>query len=98
LFGCQPQAAKVVAETAVLAYELDRRALGRLFDEEPELINTFARSLALLAWRESKDGIAGVEPEPAAIERLTHLHHGQIEAAYHAETPAVLLGPVPVSA
>jgi small-conductance mechanosensitive channel/CRP-like cAMP-binding protein len=96
LFGCQAQDAKVVAETAVLAYELDRRALARLLDEDPALIDVLARSLALLSWRESKEGASGREPEPAVIDRLTHLHRGQIEAAYRAEAPASL--PSPVSA
>ncbi len=97
LFACQSQAAKVVAETAVLAYELERHALARMLDEDPELIGVLSRSLALLAWRESKDGIAGREPEPAAIDRLTHLHRGQIEAAYRTEAP-IVLSPISVPA
>lgn len=98
LFACQPQAAKVVAETAVLAYELERRALARMLEEDPELISVLSRSLAMLAWRESKDGIAGLEPEPAAIDRLTHLHRGQIEAAYRVDLPAVEMGKVGIPA
>ncbi|OAN48441.1 hypothetical protein A6A04_20120 [Paramagnetospirillum marisnigri] len=87
LFACQPQAAKVVAETAVLAFELDRRALARMLEDDPAVIDVLAHSLALLAWRDSKDGASGREPEPAAITRLANVHRGQIEAAYRSVEP-----------
>ena len=82
LFGGQPQVATVTAETAVLVFEFERRALAAMIEEDPALTDTLARSLALLAWRESKDSVAGVDPEPAVIERLTNLHRGRIHAAY----------------
>lgn len=80
LFACQPQAATVLAETAVLAYELDRRALARLFAETPDLIQTLAQALGQLSWRESNP--SEIEPQPAVINRLINLHRGQIEANY----------------
>jgi len=98
LFACQPQVAKVVAETAVLAYEFERRALARLLEEDPGLIDVLAQALAMLAWRESKEGAGGREPEPAAIQRLTHLHRGQIEAAYRAEAPLAVVEKIAVPA
>lgn len=82
LFACQPQAATVQAETAVLAYELDRRALAGLIQETPELIATLAQALARLAWSETHIDNQGIEPPPAVMERLIHLHRGQIEASY----------------
>ena len=87
LFGCQPQVATVIAETAVLAYEFERRALAAMIAEDATLPDTFARSLALLAWRESRDCVAGIDPEPSVIERLTNLHRGRIHAAYMLEAP-----------
>ncbi|MEI8397453.1 MAG: mechanosensitive ion channel family protein, partial [Rhodospirillaceae bacterium] len=89
LFGCQPQVATVTAETAALVYEFERRALAAMIAEDPTLADTLARSLALLAWRESKDSIAGVDPEPAVIGRLTNLHRGRIQAAYMLDAPSV---------
>lgn len=80
LFACQPQAATVLAETAVLAYELDRRALARLFAATPGLIQTLAQALGQLSWRESNP--SEIEPQPAVINRLINLHRGQIEANY----------------
>ena len=82
LFACQPQAATVQAETAVLAYELDRRALSGLIQETPELIATLAQALARLAWSETHIDNQGIEPPPAVMERLIHLHRGQMEANY----------------
>ena len=82
LFACQPQAAKVVAETAVLVYEFERRALAAMLEQDSTLLDVLAGSLAHLAWRESPDSVAGVEPEPAVINRLTNLYRGQIAAAY----------------
>ena len=81
LFACQAQAATVLAETAVLAYELDRRAVSRLFAETPELVQTLAQALAQLSWRESNAG-ADIEPQPAVIERLVNVFRGQIESNY----------------
>lgn len=82
LFGCQPQVAKVVAETAALVYEFERRSLAAMLDEDPALADVFAHSLAQLSWRDSPDSVAGVEPEPAVISRPTNLYRGQIQAAY----------------
>ncbi|MBF0159740.1 MAG: mechanosensitive ion channel family protein [Magnetococcales bacterium] len=82
LFCCQPQVATVVAETAVLVYEFGRQALATVLADDPSLLDSFAHSLALLAWRESKDSVVGVDPEPATIQRLTNLYRGQIHAAY----------------
>jgi len=72
----------VTAETAVLAYEFDRRAFARLISETPELIDTFASALAHLAWRETYQHSADEEPPPDVIERLINLYRGQIEANY----------------
>ncbi len=82
LFSCQPQAATVQAETAVLAYELDRRALTLLIQETPSLIQTLAHALALLSWSETHTDSPGIEPPPAVIERLINLYRGQIEDNY----------------
>lgn len=82
LFACQSHNATVLAETAVLVYEFDRRALGILFDETPVLVDTFANALAFLSWRESHRGNPNEEPPAAAIERLINLYRGQIEANY----------------
>lgn len=82
LFACQAQAATVLAETAVLAYELDRRALAQIFNETPDLINTLAKTLAYLNWSETQIGHAGTEPSPEVIARLVNLYRGQIESNY----------------
>ena len=87
LFACQTHHATVLAETAVLIYEFDRRALARLIDETPDLIGTFAAALADLSWRETHRGAPEDEPPAAAVERLVHLYCGQIEANYRRPPP-----------
>jgi small-conductance mechanosensitive channel/CRP-like cAMP-binding protein len=82
LFACQGHSAAVMAETALLVYEFERRALARLIDESPELIQTFAVALAQLNWRETRLDNPDEEPPPAVIDRLVNLHRGQIEANY----------------
>jgi small-conductance mechanosensitive channel len=82
LFACQAHNATVTAETAVLVYELDRRALGKLIDETPELIDTLAMALALASWRETHRGNPDEEPPKATLDRLVNLYRGQIEANY----------------
>jgi CRP-like cAMP-binding protein len=82
LFACQGHSSTVVAETAVLAYEFERRALARLLAETPELLETFAMALAQLHYRETHPGRAEDDLPAAAIARLVHLHRGQIEANY----------------
>ncbi len=89
LFACQAHNATVTAETAVLVYELDRRALGKLFDETPELVDTLATSLAHVAWRETNRGNPDAEPPRAALDRLINLYRGQIEANYGHRKEAV---------
>ncbi|MEI6560422.1 MAG: hypothetical protein WCO00_18675, partial [Rhodospirillaceae bacterium] len=70
-----------------LVYEFERRALAAMLEEDPALADILAHSLAQLAWRESKDSVAGIEPEPSVIERLTNLYRGRIHAAYLLEAP-----------
>ncbi|MBF0190963.1 MAG: mechanosensitive ion channel family protein [Magnetococcales bacterium] len=82
LFCHQPQVATAIAETAALIYEFDRKALAAMIAEEPSLLDACAHSLALLAWRESKDSLAGAEPALAVIDDLTNLYRGQIHANY----------------
>ncbi|CAN5910403.1 hypothetical protein BH11PSE3_BH11PSE3_30220 [soil metagenome] len=91
LFACQAHNATVVAETAVLAYEFDRRALARLIGETPELIDTLATALAHLAWQDTYRHSADEEPPPEVIERLTNLYRGQIEANYRLRPAATPL-------
>jgi small-conductance mechanosensitive channel len=86
LFACQAHNATVLAETAVLVYEFDRRALAGLIVETPQLIETFASALAHLSWRETHRGNPNEEPLPAVIDRLINLYRGQIEANYRLET------------
>ena len=93
LFACQPHNATVTAETAVLMYEFDRRAFGRLIAETPGLIETFASALAHLAWRETYQHSADEEPPTDVIDRLVNLYRGQIEANYGSRTE-----PVPLAA
>ena len=82
LFACQAHNATVLAETAVLIYEFERRAFARLIDESPELIDTFSTALAHLDWRESRGHSTIEEPPPEVIDRLVNLYRGQIEANY----------------
>lgn len=82
LFACQAHNATVTAETAVLVYELDRRALSRLIAETPDVIGIFASALADLSWRERNGSNPNDEPPAAVIDRLVNLYRGQIEANY----------------
>ena len=93
LFACQSQRATAVAETAVLVYELDRRSLAAMLEEDPTLLDTLSVSLAHLAWRESPDSIPGVEPDPSVIHRLTNLNRGQLQAAYMPSAKPLALMP-----
>ncbi|MBF0273368.1 MAG: mechanosensitive ion channel family protein [Magnetococcales bacterium] len=96
LFCHQPQVATAIAETAALVYEFDRKALAVMIAEEPSLVDACSHSLALLAWRESKDSVAGVEPDPAVIDHLTNLYRGQIHANYLYDDMPVRTERVPV--
>lgn len=91
LFACQAHNATVLAETAVLIYEFERRAFGRLIDETPELIDTFSTALAQLDWRESHGHSTIDEPPPEVIGRLINLYRGQIEANYGSHLEAAPL-------
>ena len=82
LFACQAHNATVVAETAVLLYEFNRRALSQLIAETPDLIETLAAALAHLSWRETHRGNPDEDPPQAVIARLVPLYCGQIEANY----------------
>ena len=88
LFSCQGHNATVLAETALLVYEFDRRALARLIAETPELIEILALALAHLNWRETRRDNPDEEPPPAVIDRLVNLYRGQIEANYGPRLPA----------
>ena len=94
LFACQAHNATVTAETAVLVYEFERRALARLFAGTPDLIDVFATALAQLSWREANRDKTDEEPPRAALDRLVNLHRGQIEANYGPRAAT----PVPVAA
>ena len=72
----------MVAETAVLLYEFERKALARLIDETPELTLALAQALAQLNWREASTGNAQLEPPQAVLARLVNLYRGQIESNY----------------
>ena len=71
----------MLAETAVLAYEFNRHALGKLLVETPDVAATLATALAHLTWRE---GHLGSEEEipPVVLDRLVNTYRGQIEANY----------------
>lgn len=79
LFCMDLQAATVVAETDVLAYELTREALAALFAEQAELKLVMAEALARVSGRQASDG---APRDPAALQRLQRLYEGQIEASY----------------
>lgn len=81
LFACQAHNATVTAETAVLAYEFDRRALAALLAETPALATTLATALAQLSWHESHRGQEDDMP-PAVLDRLVNIYRGQMEANY----------------
>ena len=81
LFASQAHNATVSAETAVLAYEFDRRALAKLLAETPELATTLATALARLTWAEKHRGHEDDIP-PEALERLINIYRGQMEANY----------------
>lgn len=82
LFACQVQAATVLAETAVLAYELDQNALRRLLQKNPEAILQFAHALAQLEWRDANPQSVESEPQELVLHRLVNINLGQIEANY----------------
>jgi small-conductance mechanosensitive channel/CRP-like cAMP-binding protein len=82
LFAGATHNAAVLAETAVLIYEFERRAFARLLRETPELVGTFATALAQLTWQDTHRQSSNEEAPPEVIERLTNLYLGQIEANY----------------
>ncbi len=82
LIACLPQAAKAVAETPTLIYELHQSALQTLIHRNPEIVDALASNLAQLRMMQagrsdSADGQTG-----GALAHLVNHYRGQIEANY----------------
>jgi CRP-like cAMP-binding protein len=89
LFACLPCGATVFAESDSLIFELTREALQTLLREDPSLLNSFARNLAMLSVKRNYFETEGIEPDSDVSEYLVNQYQGQIRANY--EVQAIFL-------
>lgn len=82
LFACLPYGATVFAEVDSLIFELTQENFQLLLKEDPSLLQSFARNLAVLSWNRAHSDTEGLEPEAAIIDHLMNQYQGQIRANY----------------
>jgi len=88
LFAFMPHEATVAAEADALIYELSKESLQRLLKLHPELIETFASTLAELNLEEERaisfDGVIKSDE----IDHIKTIYMGQLEANYGSASTA----------
>ena len=82
LFACLPYGATVFAEVDSLIFEFTQEALQQLLREDPSLLDSFARNLALLSWNRTHSNGEGAAPDADIIDNLMKQYQGQIKANY----------------
>jgi hypothetical protein len=82
LFACLPLGATVFAEVDSLIFELTRESFQLLLKEDPSLLQSFARNLAMLSWNRAHSDTESTEPEAVIVEHLMNQYQGQIKANY----------------
>jgi small-conductance mechanosensitive channel/CRP-like cAMP-binding protein len=88
LVACLPQAAKVVAETPTLIYELHQSALQVLIRSNPTLVDSLVNNLAQIRLAQSsQNALEGTQPGDS-LEHLISSYRGQIEANYDVRSTA----------
>jgi len=82
LFAFMPHEATVTTEADALIYELSKESLQRLLKLHPELIETFASTLAELNLEEERalsvDGVI----KSGEVDHIKNIYMGQLEANY----------------
>jgi len=89
LFGFMPHPATVTAEADVLVYELNKTSLDKLFKLYPELMESFALTLAELNLAKMR---AVFQRDAVRQEQLAHMksiYVGQLEANYRNSSQAL---------
>jgi len=82
LFALMPQVATVTAEADALIYELSKESLQRLIELHPELIETFALTLADLSLEQERNTSVDGTIKPGEIGHIKNIYIGQLEANY----------------
>lgn len=82
LFACLPYGATVFAEVDSLIFEFTQESLQQLLREDPSLLDSFARNLALLNWNRAQSDGEGIAPDTDVIDNLMKQYQGQIKANY----------------
>ena len=82
LFAFMPQVATVTAEADALIYEFSKDSLQRLIRLHPELIETFASTLAELRLEEERAASVDGSIKSGEIAHIKNIYIGQLEANY----------------
>jgi hypothetical protein len=82
LFALMPQVATVTAEADALIYEFSKDSLQRLIRLHPELIETFALTLAELRLEEERAASVDGFIKSEEITHIKDIYIGQLEANY----------------
>jgi hypothetical protein len=82
LFSLMPHTATVTAEADVLVYELNKASLERLFNQHPELMESFALTLAELNFAEERSASSDDGIKLGELEHMKNIYIGQLQANY----------------
>jgi small-conductance mechanosensitive channel len=82
LFALMPHTATVTAEAEALVYELSKSSLQRLLKKYPELIETFAMTLAELNFEEERAALPDGSVRSEELGHIKNIYVGQLEANY----------------
>ncbi|APC05559.1 mechanosensitive ion channel family protein [Polynucleobacter asymbioticus] len=82
LFALMPHTATVTAEAEALVYELSKSSLQRLLKKYPELIETFAMTLAELNFEEECAALPDGSVRSEELDHIKNIYVGQLEANY----------------
>ena len=84
LFAFMPHEATVTAEADALIYELSKESLQKLLKLHPELIETFASTLAELNLEEERAISVDGSIKSGEVDHIKNIYMGQLEANYGA--------------
>jgi small-conductance mechanosensitive channel len=89
LFALMPHVATVTAEADALIYELSKESLQKLLKLHPELMETFALTLAELSLEEERTVMSDRVVRSEEISHIKNIYIGQLEANYGGASPAI---------
>lgn len=89
LFSLMPHQATVTAEADVLLYELNKASLEKLFKLHPELMKSFAISLAELNFSEELAAFPEATIKQEELKHMQSIYIGQLEANYGVNSQSI---------